>query len=69
MATISHKQTVIFKNLSRIKIVASRVLRVSHDRENLWENPPEATLAMKQAIKPFKEKFKSNEQWDGTFSL
>lgn len=69
MATISHKQTNIFKNLSRIKIVASRVLGESHNQENLWENPPEATPAMKQAIKPFKEKFKSNEQWDGTFFL
>lgn len=36
---------------------------------DLWENPPDATSAMKQAIQHFKSKFCSDDPWDGTFTL
>jgi len=36
---------------------------------NIWENPPKANEAMKKALQPFKARFKSNELWDGDFSV
>lgn len=54
----------------REKTVMSSVSADSRDRlpegVNLWENPPEATPAMKRAIRTFKARFK-DEPWDGCF--
>jgi len=55
-------QTDIKPNLSPPKTIATKKI------ENLWENPPEATEAMKKAIKTVKNTFNINEQWDGEFN-
>lgn len=69
MAIIPQKQPVILKDSRRLKSSAGQVAPEIRNRENLWENHPEVTPAMKQAIQQFKDRFNSNEQWDGDFSL
>ena len=69
MATISQRQIVILKASRSIKSVAGRVLAERRNEENLWENPPEATLAMKRTIKQLKGRFNKNEPWDTNFEL
>lgn len=39
------------------------------EKENLWENPPEASPEMKSIFKEFKHTFKSSDKWDGNFVL
>lgn len=69
MAT-THK---IYKNNPmsprRVTVVDRYEITVKRDEENLWENPPEATPAMKRAIQYFQGRLDSNEPWDGSFSL
>ncbi len=67
MATIPRKKSVTPKNT--FIFTTDQVAAGMQNKENLWENPPEATPAMKQAIQQFKDRFNSNEQWDGDFSL
>ncbi len=69
MATISQRQIVILRASRSIKSVASRVLAERRIEENLWENPPEATSAMKRTIEQLKGRFNKNEPWDGDFDL
>jgi hypothetical protein len=39
------------------------------EKENLWENPPEASPEMKSIFKEFKHTFNSSDKWDGKFVL
>lgn len=66
MATIFQKKFFISRASHSIK---GRVAPEAGSQENLWENPPEVTPAMKRAIQHFKQRFNSNQQWDGDFSL
>ena len=69
MATTSRKQKVILRASRSIKTFVGRVLVERRNEENLWENPPEATPAMKRAIEQLKGRFNKNEPWDGDFDL
>ena len=69
MATISQRQIVILRASRSIKSVAGRVLAERRNEENLWENPPEGTLAMKRTIEQLKGRFNKNEPWDTNFEL
>ena len=69
MATTSQSQIVILRASRSTKSVAGRVLVERRNEENLWSNPPEATLAMKRAIEQLKGRFNKNEPWDGDFDL
>lgn len=66
MDTVSPKKIFIPRASHNIK---GKVVAETASRENLWENPPEVTPAMKRAIQQFKQRFNSNQQWDGDFSL
>ena len=66
MASISQKRIFVTRASHTIK---GRVVSEKASRENLWENPPEVTPAMKRTIEQFKQRFTSNQQWDGDFSL
>jgi hypothetical protein len=70
MSTISRQEkTSIRKLLPETRRCVTRLSILRGQEENLWENPPEATSAMKQAVQQFKDRVKNNEQWDGTFFL
>lgn len=69
MATISQRQIVILRASRSIKSVAGRVLAERRNEENLWENPPEATLAMKRTIEQLNGRFNKNKPWDTNFEL
>lgn len=69
MATTSRRQKVILRAARSIKYVPGRVLTERRNEENLWENPPEATPAMKRVIEQLKGRFNKNKPWDGDFDL
>lgn len=47
-----------------------RLLLVNRNKkDNLWENPPQASEAMSAIFKEFKHTFKDSDQWDGDFVL
>ena len=69
MATISQRQIVILRVSRSIKSFASRVLAERRIEENLRENPPEATLAMKRTMEQLNGRFNKNKPWDINFEL
>jgi hypothetical protein len=69
MNTISDQGVPSRRYSPNIKSSGSQLLRIRQQEINLWENPPEASPAMKQAISKFKDRVKNNEKWDGNFSL
>lgn len=52
---------------STIYTVDQQKAKAAHQESDLWENPPEATQFLKEALATVKDSFKVGDQWNGTF--